>query len=130
MPKVYVINRSGHNFADAKRFGSLVYLSDESYSPFATNQIARTLWQELKYSQPEDYLLLTGLSVMQSIACTIFGIMHKRLNLLIYRNQGKTGAYIAKSIYFDSFMDNPEYERLTKEVEEEVEEEGGKGGNK
>jgi hypothetical protein len=57
----------------------------------------------LKDSSPEDYILPTGLTIMSNIACAIFAMLHKRLNLLIYKasRTGGPGRYVQRSMVFD-----------------------------
>lgn len=83
--KIYVINRSAHDYSGAEKFGEIVYLSEGSINRYATNKIYRQMNDVLKNSKPDDYILLTGLTIMASIACSIFSVKHNRLNLLLFR---------------------------------------------
>ena len=87
MPTVYIINKGGHDYQDASRFGRVEYLSEGSYSPFAVDKMYREFSLKLRESSPDDYLLITGLTVMACIACSCFSFLHSgKLNLLLYRN--------------------------------------------
>ena len=97
MPRVYVISRSPHDFSEAEHFGELIFLSEGRMNRFSTNHIARSFMEIMKDCQPEDYILQTGLTVMNMIATAIFASKHKRLNLLIYA-QGK---YSPRSLVFE-----------------------------
>lgn len=88
MPKVYIVNRSAHDFSPAEEFGELVYLSDGPMSRFATNNMARHFWKHLKDSSPDDYIVPSGLTNMSLMAASIFAWLHGRVNLLLYM-QGK-----------------------------------------
>ena len=90
--KIYVINRAAHDYSGAERWGKLVYLSDGPVNRYATNKIYRAFEDVLSESSPEDYILLTGLTVMSSIATAIFAHKHSRLNLLIFRPNTHTYA--------------------------------------
>ena len=94
MPKVYIINKSAHNFSATKKYGKAVYLSEGLMDRYATNNIHRQFYAILKHSKPEDYLVLCSLNVMNSIACAIFTKMHGELNLLLY----KQGKYIERNL--------------------------------
>ena len=85
MPKVYVINKSCHDLDNARRFGEIIYLSEGRIDRYATGKMYRLFNLHIRDSKPEDYILLTGLSVMQSIACSMFAAKHGRLNLLIHK---------------------------------------------
>ncbi len=103
--KVYVINRASHDYSGAERYGELVYLSDGPINRYATNKIYRMLSDVLKDSSPGDYILLTGLTIMTSIACSIFSVMHGRLNLLLFRPASYT--YAERRLMFNE-MNNKE----------------------
>jgi len=94
MPKVFIVNKSSHDFSDAARFGDLVFLSEGSFDPYSVGKMYREFEVILKHSSPEDYILPTGLSVMQIIVAAIFANMHHKLNLLLFSN----GRYIERRI--------------------------------
>jgi hypothetical protein len=96
LPKVYVISRSNHDFSEAEQFGELVFLSEGKMNRFSTNHIARCFEDAMKDCQPDDFILQTGLTVMNMIATAIFASKWKKLNLLIY-SQGK---YSPRSLVF------------------------------
>ena len=107
MTKVFIINRGGHDHSDAKRFGELVYLSEGAVNRYAITEMYREFVQVLKTSNEEDYILLTGLSVMSSLACAIFARLHGRLNLLLYRatrTPGEQGSYVERTILIDELL--------------------------
>lgn len=89
-PNVYCVNKSGHDFSEALKFGDIIYLSDYAQPRFNTNNIYRTFKPILEASNQDDYILLTGLTVMNVIACSIFAILHNRLNLLIHQVEGNS----------------------------------------
>jgi len=96
--KVYVINRSGHDYSYAEKFGQLVYLSKGSMDKYKVSKIARLFAERLADSQPNDYILVTGLTVMSMIAAAMFAHKHGRLNLLIHRPDN---TYVAREIVLD-----------------------------
>lgn len=83
---VYIINKSGHDFSDAERFGSLVYLSTGTIDRYGINKMYRKFAETLKNSSPDDYILVTGLTIMSCIACSVFSFLHGRVNLLLYKD--------------------------------------------
>jgi hypothetical protein len=101
MTKVYIVNKGCHDHSDAKRFGELTYLSDTALNRYATSNMFREFMPKLKKSSPDDYILLTGLSVMGAVACSIFAFLHGRINLLLYkstRKEGEKGRYVERTI--------------------------------
>jgi hypothetical protein len=94
MPKVYIINKSSHNFSAAKKYGVAIYLSSGLMDRYATTNIHRQFTAIMKDSKPEDYIVLCSLNVMNAIACSIFVKKHGTLNLLLY----KKGKYIERNL--------------------------------
>lgn len=86
MSKIFVVNKSGHDFKDARRFGELIFLSEGKMDRYAITSVYREFSEHLEHSDSDDYILLTGLSSMGSIACSIFAYKHGCLNLLLYKN--------------------------------------------
>jgi len=93
--KVYITNDGGHDYSDAKRFGELVWCTEGSLDKEDTAQMYRELGDALYDSMPEDYLLLTSLTTLCSIACAIFALKHGQLHLLLY----KGGVYVPRHLY-------------------------------
>ncbi len=100
--RVYVVNRSGHDFSAALRFGELVYCSDGEMDKWDSGQMYRQVSAALADSEPNDYILLTSLTSLCSVTCAVFAVRHGRLNLLIY----KDGDYVARTLQFDKETQN------------------------
>lgn len=95
MATVYVVNKGGHDFSSAKNYGNLVFLTEGHYSPFAVDKMYREMARKLKDSNPDDFILCTGLTIMNSIACSCFAMRHGgKLNMLLFRN----GRYIQRTL--------------------------------
>ena len=108
MKKVFVINRGCHDLSDAERFGELVFLSEGSINRYAVSNMYREFVQHLKESTKEDFLLITGLSVMSSLACAIFSRMHGRINLLLYKASRMSeveGHYVERTVMIDELLE-------------------------
>jgi len=106
MNKVFIVNRGGHDHTDAKRFGRLIFLSEGEVNRYATNVMYRTFVEKLRKSKPNDYILITGLSVMSSLACSIFARLHGQINLLLYQSSGpgENGHYVERSVLLDELL--------------------------
>jgi hypothetical protein len=101
MKKVYVINKGCHDISDAKAYGELVYLSEGSINKFNTSTMYRRFLEELNSSSPNDHILVSGLTVMCCVACSIFATLHGRVNLLLYKSSRKKqipGYYVSREI--------------------------------
>lgn len=91
--KVFVVNKSSHDFGPADKYGEVKFLSEGSMNRYATNSMVRLFEESMKDSEPTDYIVPCSLNVMNSIACAIFAHKHGRLNLLLY----KDGIYIERN---------------------------------
>lgn len=112
---VYVINRASHDFSGAEKFGDLIYLSQGSMNRFATNNISRIFAPIINASEPDDYILITGLTVMTCIATGMFAYKHGRLNLLIHRSNH---TYVDRKLVFDALIDTDIPELLSSAINE------------
>jgi len=102
-PNVYVVNRSSHDFTDAHRFGDVVFLSEGIQPRYETNHIYRQFKPLLEVSEPHDYLLLTGLTVMNVIAASIMAVQHGQINLLIHK--AETNSYVERRLSLTDLKD-------------------------
>ena len=102
-PNVYVLNKSGHDISDAYRFGDVVYLTEGRISRYATNNLYRSFVSVLENSNKNDYILLTGLTVANVIACSIFALIHGSLNILIH--QPKDNTYVERRLNLSNLLD-------------------------
>lgn len=101
MPKVYIVNRSGHDFSTAGRFGELVYLSEGEVDKLASNEIYRRFTAAMKGSKPDDYILITSLASMCAVAAACFAFKHGTLNLLLYER----GRYVERCLKIDELIE-------------------------
>lgn len=93
---VFVPNRAGHDFSDAWRFGDLVFCTDGLLNRKDIASMQSELSKAMQHSEPDDYILLTSLTSLCTIACSIFARKHGRLNLLLYED----GQYLERTITF------------------------------
>jgi hypothetical protein len=99
--KVLVVNKSSHDYTQAKEFGDLLFITEGSLNRFATSKMYRLFEPFIAASQPGDYILLSGLTVMCSMFCGMFAAKHNRLNLLIYKPDSRDpGKYVERISVF------------------------------
>jgi len=94
MKTVWVVNKWGHDFSEANKYGKLVYLTKGSVDILKLTRVYRQIASKLKDSKPNDYILVSGLPVLGMIACSIFAYLHGRLNLIIFHK----GTYIERHL--------------------------------
>jgi hypothetical protein len=92
--KVYIVNKSAHDFTDAEQYGELIFLSEGTINRYATNNMHRQFSKKMEDSSEGDYIVPCSLNVMNSIACAIIAHKHGKLNLLLFKN----GSYIERNL--------------------------------
>jgi len=97
MPKVYIVNRSAHDFSAADKYGDAIFLSEGPMNRYSVNNMMRQFTDRMKDSHEEDYLVPCSLNVMNSVASSILAFKHGKLNLLLF----KEGNYVERNIVFE-----------------------------
>lgn len=97
MTKVYIVNKSAHDFTEAEKYGELVFVTEGRLNRFNINDMHRRAKESFEDSVSADYIVPCSLNVLNSIVCATFAVMHKKLNLLLF----KQGSYIERNIVFD-----------------------------
>lgn len=100
MKTVYVVNDSGHDYSKAEKFGRLVFMSTRSIYKTHVTKMYKKFKRFINESGREDYLLISGPSLMNVIACSMFARKHGKLNLLIWDEDPKTKkfGYISRTV--------------------------------
>jgi len=97
MSKVFIVNKSAHDFSPAEAFGEIVFLSEGPMNRYSTNNMHRLFSSRMKDSKETDHIVPCSLNVMNSIACAFFAVKHRKLNLLLF----KDGEYLERNMVFD-----------------------------
>ena len=95
--KVYIVNKSAHDFSPATRFGDIIFLSEGYMNRYSINNMVRKFSEVMKDSKPDDYIVPCSLNVMNSIASAIFASKHHKLNLLLF----KQGDYLERNVVLE-----------------------------
>lgn len=93
MSKVFIVNKSAHDFGPASEYGEIVFLSEGRMNRYSTNNMIREFEELFEGSEPTDHIVPCSLNVMNCVACAIFARKHGTLNLLLY----KDGKYIERN---------------------------------
>ena len=99
-PTVYIPNRAGHDFSDAERFGTLKFLTSGIVKRYSTNHIYRTLVEGMEDAQPQDYLLVCSLSIINAIAASILARRFGKVNYLLFSG----GSDIERTVDVDALL--------------------------
>lgn len=100
MSKVYLVNRSGHNFDAAEQYGTLVPITEGNFNIIRPDRDFYNLIENLKEFTEEDYLLLSGNVFVNALS--IAALLHRKvtiLNLLVYN--AKNQSYVHHSLSFN-----------------------------
>ena len=96
MSKVFVVNKSAHDFSEAEKYGELVFVTKGRLNRFNVNDMHRQAMEVLKQSEKGDYIVPCSLNILNSIVCSSFAVLHGRLNILLF----KQGSYLERNIVF------------------------------
>jgi len=95
--RVYVPNKGTHDYSEAWAFGEVVFCTEG----FVNRKDLLTMQAEIENAfvdaEPDDYILLTSLTTLCSVACSIFTHRFGRLNLLIFED----GKYLERFLTFN-----------------------------
>lgn len=83
-PTVWVVNFAGHNYEAAEEFGRLEYLTRGYVSMGSLDRLFYTVAEAVAKTEREDYLLLSGLIALNSIAAAVWLEKHRILRLLLW----------------------------------------------
>lgn len=100
MKTVYVVNDGGHNYDAAKSYGGLVYMSHSTLDKMQVAKMARGFLDFLKDSNEDDYILVSGPTIANICAASVFISLHGRINLLLWRGSSEEGMekYLVRTI--------------------------------
>lgn len=98
---VFISNQSGHDFSPSAKYGKPFYVTKGLINRFSVNHMARYWAIALLQSTKKDYILVTSLTILTCIGCAIFGHLHGRINILLYRNS----KYVSRTICFASLFE-------------------------
>lgn len=93
-PKVYVPNKSHHDFSEAERFGELVFLTEGIVNRYNVNDICRRCASVMHDASEGDHILISSLTVINMIAAAIMAHKFGRVNFLMFQN----GGYVSREL--------------------------------
>ena len=104
VPKVFIPNKSFHDFEGARRYGELVYLTEgkiqHGYHP---NQMARECAEKMADAAAGDYLLLSEPTSINCIATAIMVWRFGKVNFLVY--DSNVDQYFTRTLSLKTFYD-------------------------
>jgi hypothetical protein len=89
MPKVFIVNYAGHDYTAAESWGELVPLTIGHVPQGSLDRLMYDI-TKLNDSGSEDWLLPSGLLILNVIASAFWMRKHKELRLLVRDRRNKT----------------------------------------
>ncbi len=80
--KVHVTNYAGHDYKEAERFGKIVYVTRGFVSFQSLDRLKFLVAEALMNSHADDYVLLSGTTLICSLSCMIWLELHNRIKIL------------------------------------------------
>ena len=102
-PRVYIPNKSQHDYQDAKAFGRLVFLTTGDLPKLKIGQLFREMEPILADAIPEDYLMIAGPTTANVVATAILASRFEKLNYLIF--DGLLGRYAPRTVILQRTRD-------------------------
>ena len=85
--------------AEQIEFKFIQFGLEKNHRCFYTTNEPHKLKERMKDSSENDFILISGLTVMASIACSIFSLKHGRINMLLYNgHKSKRDSYVKRTI--------------------------------
>ncbi len=100
MNKVYIPNKSPHDFRPAEDFGSLIFLTQGMIPRFQTSSLAREIDAKMQDSSAEDHILVASLPIVVAIASSIQAQKFGRVNYLIFSK----GRYVERTVDYQNLI--------------------------
>ena len=95
MRKVFVPNKSPHDYSEAWDYGDLVFCTQGELNRLDVLTMQADIERAMVDATEDDYILISGLASLCSVACASFAHRFGRLNLLLFEN----GRYVARQLY-------------------------------
>lgn len=104
MKTVYVVNKGGHDYSDAERYGQIAYLTEGHASRLNIGEMYRACAELLNSSKPDDYILVAGMTQTSCVATSIMAYKHGRVNFLIFDGT----RYVERTLVLGNLVDMTE----------------------
>jgi hypothetical protein len=101
-PLVFITNLGAHDYEPAKKYGELRFLTRGKIRRYSTSTIYREFIEGMADAESTDHLLVSSLSILNSIASAILSRRFGIINFLLYSD----GRYISRSVNIDALLTN------------------------
>ncbi len=117
MSVVYITNlHPDHDYQAATEFGALVPVTSGNYPVFQTQRMLEEIAEALRISSADDFLLMSGSSVVASLCIAVWLAMHEQVNLLVFERKHGRQRYVVRTVARSEILINVELARERQEV--------------
>jgi hypothetical protein len=100
---VFITNMNpDHDYTTAAKYGAIRPITSGNYAIFKTSRLEDEAIDALLESADDDYLLISGSSVVAGICMAVWLTMHKQVNLLLHDR--KQSQYIPRTMRRDDLI--------------------------
>ena len=97
---VWVINEGGHNYEPAKEYGRLMALTTGNVNHFNLDRLMVTLAPRIRSATVDDYLLISGSPLLNSLVVVMWLARFPKVNLLQWST--KADGYVCIPLHYDA----------------------------
>lgn len=88
---VWIVNEGAHNYSKAERYGRLIPITRGNINPFNPGRMMINTQHKLGIATEDDYILLSGLALLNAVVVAMFLSRFGFVNILQYSD--KQGDY-------------------------------------
>lgn len=92
MPKVWITNYAGHDYAAAKHYGEFEFITKGYVSFQSLDRVKYQIAEQVAKSDKDDWILISGRPIISCVAILIWFQLHKQVKILNW-DQKSGGTY-------------------------------------
>lgn len=93
MSRVWIVNFAGHDYSDAEKWGEIRPVTIGYVGQGSFDRLLYDVVNGLKDSQPDDWMLPSGLTILNVIAAAVWLKMHGELRILVFDRKAEKSDY-------------------------------------
>ncbi len=79
-PIVWLINKGGHDYSDAERFGRVMAMTTKSINPFSPDRLMVVLSSRIRQASEEEFIVIGGSPMLNGIAISMWLVRFPKMN--------------------------------------------------
>lgn len=94
---IYVLNKGYHNYSEADKFGSSIYVTEGPVPVFKQDKLVHMLKETFEcFNQTDDYVLLSGPVILSVLSIAMLLKRFEFVNILLF--DAKRQSYVVRQI--------------------------------